>query len=388
MRHIVRLAVRYLLHHRVRTLLLVTCIALVFLLPIAVNRLLDRQGAALTARAESTPLVVGARGSRYDLVLNTLYFRGRIPTSLPMREATALQESGLADAIPVLCGRTAQGYPIVGTSPDYYAFRGIAPAAGTTPLLLGDATLGAAVARELGLDVGDRVLSDRGSLYDLSMAYPLRMKVVGVLAETGGPDDRAVFTSVRTAWVIDGIGHGHASAEAQDPNNVLSRDDEDVVLNAAVFEYQEITDDNVDEFHFHGDIDEFPITAVIAVPRDAKSATILKGRYRVAETTQALVPTEVVEELLAFLLQVKVFFDANVALVTVATGLFLVLIVLLTLRVRRREMETLFRIGAARRTVVKLLGVELGLILASGLMLAGLLAWAVLRVVEERLWIG
>ena len=32
MRHIVRLAVRYLMHHRVRTLLLVACIALVFLL--------------------------------------------------------------------------------------------------------------------------------------------------------------------------------------------------------------------------------------------------------------------------------------------------------------------------------------------------------------------
>ena len=46
-------------------------------------------------------------------------------------------------------------------------------------------------------------------MYDLSAEYPLKMRVTGILAPTGTPDDLAVFTDVKTAWVIDGIGHGH-----------------------------------------------------------------------------------------------------------------------------------------------------------------------------------
>lgn len=388
MKHTLLMALRYLAYHKLRSLLLVLCITLVLLLPIAVNQLLDRYGDVLSARAAATPLVIGARGSRYDLVLNTLYFRGRIPGKLPMAEADAVQDGGLADAIPVLCGRTAQGYPIVATSADYYAYRGLAPAAGTLPLLLGDAVLGHRVAEQLGLGVGDRVLSDRGSLYDLTMAYPLRMKVVGVLAPSEGPDDGAVFTSVRTGWILDGIGHGHDDAATQDDGNVLREDEDGVVLNAAVYEYQEITEDNIESFHFHGDTAGMPLTAVIALPRDSKSATILKGRYRVSGSAQALVPGEVVDELLGLVFKVKLFFDANVALVSVATALFLVLIVLLTLRVRAREMETLFRIGCARLTVAKLLGTELLVVVAAGALLAAALAFALARVLEESLWLG
>lgn len=387
-RHTLRLAARYLAYHRVRSGLLVLCIALVFLLPIAVNQLLDRYEASMTARAIATPLVVGARGSRYDLVLNTLYFRGRVPMPLSMAAVEELLDSGLADPIPMLCGYTAQQYPIVGTSPDYYAFRALTPATGTLPLMLGDVVLGARVAQDLGLGVGDRILSDRGSLYDLAMAYPLNMKIVGVLRESDGPDDRVVFASIKTAWVLAGIGHGHDPAQDQDPSAVLSKEDGDVVLNAAVFEYQEITPDNVDAFHFHAEPADLPLTALIAVPRDAKSQTILKGRYRVSKTTQALVPIEVVGELLSFVFQVKLFFDANVLLVTGATGLFLVLIVLLTLKVRQREMETMFRIGCARMTVAKLLGTELLIVVLLGISVAAIAAMVLTRVLEDRLWVG
>ena len=43
--------------------------------------------------------------------------------------------------------------------------------------------------------------------------------------------------------------------------------------------YNEITEDNVASFHFHGDPATFPITSVIAVPNDAKASTVLQGRY-------------------------------------------------------------------------------------------------------------
>lgn len=374
MRNALLLAWRYMSFHRVRTVLLVLCIALTFLLPVAVQLLVGHYSAALAARAEATPLVVGARGSRYDLVLNSLYFKGRVPRPWQMAEAERIQDSGLGLAIPVLGGYTAQGYPVIGTSYDYFGFRSLSLRAGTYPLILGDAVVGSRVADELDLGAGDTLLTDRGSLYDLSMKYPLKMSVVGVLAESGTPDDGAVFVDVKTAWIIAGLGHGHEGAEAATDDRILGRSENGVVFNASMVEYTEITGDNIDSFHFHGDLGQFPLTAILIDPRDAKGATILKGRYRVSETAQLLVPGEVIDEILGFILRVKRFFDANLVLVSAATVLFLVLIVLLSLRVRHREVETLNRIGCARLTVFKVMATELLLCVGFGLALAAIVA--------------
>ena len=56
-----------------------------------------------------------------------------------------------------------------------------------------------------------------------------------------------------------------------------------------VYEYTEITEDNIEEFHFHGDPTATPITAVIAVPFDEKSGTILRGRYLGEEESHQIV---------------------------------------------------------------------------------------------------
>lgn len=369
-----RLARRYLGHHRGRTALVVASVACAFFLPLAVQILVGTYQEKLEARAAATPLVIGAPGSRYDLVLSSLYFTGRVPAPTTIAEVDKVQDSGLALAIPLRLGNTAQKRPVVGTAPDYFDFRGLVAREGTLPLFLGECVAGATVAKELGLHAGSTLLTDQGSLYDLSMAYPLKMHVVGVLAETGGADDGAVFCDVKTAWIIEGIGHGHEAA--QKPDRVLTKEDGNVAYNAALVEFTEVTPENIDSFHFHGEPGSLPVTAILAVPKDAKSSTLLKGRYRVEKASQLLVPSEVVDEILGFVFQVKRFFDANFALVAVATALFLVLTVLLTLRVRQREFETLFRIGCARAFVARLMAVELAIVVGAGLLLsaAGALA--------------
>jgi len=377
-----RLAWRYVSYHKVRSAILVLCIALVCALPIAVQALVETQAQGMTARARSTPLVAGAKGSRYDLILNALYFRGRVPGEVAMAEAQAIAAGGLAEPIPILSRQRAQGFAVVGTTPDYYRFRGLRAAHGSIPLTLGDATLGAEAARTLGVDVGDHVQTDAGNLYDLGLSYPLRMKVVGVLAAAGTPDDHAVFVDIKTAWIIEGIGHGHRGPGVARPERVLEREESNVIFNAGLFEYNEITAENIGSFHFHGDRSAFPLTAILVLPRDARSATKLKAQFRLSKGAQVLVPLEVVEEIFGFVMRVKVFFDAHVALVAVATGLFLLLIVLLVLRVRRRELETLERIGIARGAVALLLALEWSIIVAAGLLVAAAVAWGLLEAVR------
>jgi putative ABC transport system permease protein len=90
----------------------------------------------------------------------------------------------------------------------------------------------------------------------------------------------------------------------------------------------------------------------------------------VEKAAQLLVPTEVIEEILGFVLRLKRFFDANALLVSIATVLFLALVVMLSLRLRQREAETLFKLGCARATIARILALELAICVGCGLVLA------------------
>ena len=111
-------------------------------------------------------------------------------------------------------------------------------------------------------------------------------------------------------------------------------------------------------------------------PKDRKESDILRARYRprINRTAQVIVPEDVVMDLLGMLFKVKLFFDANVIMVSVATSLFLGLVVLLTLRIRKREMETLFKIGCSRLKVFSVMGTELSIIVIAGLVVAAALS--------------
>lgn len=385
------LALAWLRAHRGRALLVVLCVALTLLLPVAVSVFVRGYARDLAERARRTPLIVGAKGSRYDLVLSTLHFRGRLPSPTTWAElerstagdlqAPVATAGDLGQAIPLHVASTARGLPVVGTTPDYHRLRGLHAARGTLPLRLGEAALGAEAARSLGLDVGGSVLTDERGLFQFGLRQPLRLRLVGVLAPTGTPDDRAVFVDLKTAWVIDGLGHLHGGPAEIDPSQVLGRDPErGTVMGAGVKEATEITPENEASFHVHGDPATFPLTSFLVLPVDDKAATILKGRYRLSETAQMLEPPEVVEELLGLVFKVKAFFDANVLLVSVATGLLLGLVVLLTLRVRRREFETLARIGCGRGTLVRIVLTEWLVLVVLGVGLAALLGSTLLRV--------
>jgi putative ABC transport system permease protein len=379
MRRILPLTWRYIAFNKIKSLIMIVCLTITLFLPIAVHVMIRHYESDLMERAETTPLIVGAKGNRYDLVLKSLYFTSENPESITMAEVNAVRDGGRATAIPLHISFTARERPLVGTSLDYFEFRNLDLAAGTLPLQLGDTVLGCEVARELKLDVGDFILTDQTSLYDIGAVYPLKMRIVGVLSPAGSPDDHAVFVDIKTAWVVEGIGHGHTDlTQTKDASILLKKKKNEVVGNAAMVEYAEITADNIASFHFHGDMKDFPVTSVLVLPNSRKSATLLKGRYRMSPTKQMLVPARVIEELMGIVFQVKRFFDANFALICLATLLFMVLVVMLSLRIRRREMETMFRIGCSRMTVLWLQIAELCIVLFISLVLAGALSGALL----------
>ncbi|MEE8595854.1 MAG: hypothetical protein V3T25_08280, partial [Gemmatimonadota bacterium] len=74
MKQVFYVAWRYLAYHRWKTITLVGAITLIVYLPIGLRVLVDQSSRQLTARADATPLIIGAKGSPLELVLNTLYF--------------------------------------------------------------------------------------------------------------------------------------------------------------------------------------------------------------------------------------------------------------------------------------------------------------------------
>jgi len=380
MKHILVLAYRYLRFNKIKTVIMVVSVAVAVFLPLAVNLLVRDYQRDMLARASATPLVAGAPGSRLDLVLHALYFRGRPAHDLAMADVDAINASGLALGLPILNKHTARGLPIVGTSLEYFDFRGLHVAAGAGLTRLGDCVLGATAAEKLGLRPGDKLMSDPENVFDLAGSYPINMHVKGILAPTGTADDGAVFVDVKTEWLIIGILHGHQDVEKVDANLLLGRDASNIVASAALLPYQEVTTSNMASFHMHGDPATFPLSAVIAVPHDEKSAAILRGRYQDPKATvQLLVPKQVITETLDLVFRVKRFFDAQAMLVGVTTVLLLALVVLLSLRLRRGEMETMFKIGCARWMMFWMQATEILIVVAAGVAIAGGLSWIVVR---------
>ncbi len=376
MKHVLYMAWRYLAYHRIKSLILVGAIALIVFIPAAL-RVLVRQGETqLTARAQATPLLLGARDSPLELALNSLYFSADVPETIEFGRAQDIAASGLAGAIPLYVRFRSQNHPIVGTTVDYFAYRGLRVAAGRQMATLGECVVGATVASARGLEPGDQVISSPESVFDLAGVYPLKMRVTGVLSPSHGPDDHAIFVDVKTAWIIEGLAHGHEDLrQPQAAGRVLRREGSNIVGNASVREYQEITPENIDSFHFHGDVATFPITAVIALPTDQKSTALLLGRYQSDEALQLLQPSEVVDELLATVFSVQNVIVAALIVVGTTTLALVALVFLLSLRLRRGEIETMMKIGGSRPRIVSILGLEMAGVLGIGLLVSAGLTW-------------
>jgi putative ABC transport system permease protein len=370
------LAWRYLTHHRLKTTVLVAAVTVIVALPVGLRVVVTRSAAHLTERAASTPLLIGAKGSPLELVLNSLYFESDTPPPMRYAEAARVTNSGLATAIPLYTRFHAQQIPIVGTSPEYFEMRGLRVEVGRPLAVLGECVLGARAARKMGVGPGGFVVSSPESVFDIAGVYPLRMRVVGVLAESGGPDDGVLFVDLKTAWVIEGLAHGHEDLSRPEAvSGVLRREADKIVANASVRQFNEITPENIDSFHFHGDTSTFPVTSIIAVPDDQKGADLLRGRYLgEEELVQIVRPLGIMEELLATILTVQRYVTAAVVGIGAATLATMALVFVLSLQLRRREFETMIKIGGSRSRVLAIAATEIVGVLVTGVMLAAVVS--------------
>ncbi len=366
------IAFKYLLFHKLRTLILIASIGIIIFLPNGLQKLIEESESQMMARADSTPLVIGIKGTSTDLVINSLYFRQEKIENMTMKTNDELNETGLGYSIPLLSTFKARGYSIAGTNLDYFDFRNLKIMKGRKFSFVGECVIGSRVADKLDIMVGDSLISSPENYFDFAGVYPLKMDVVGVLQETNTPDDYTIFTDLKTNWIIMGLGHGHQDlSKTLDQSVILNKDSSNVTANAKLFMYNEITKQNLESFHFHGKTENYPITSIIFVPKDIKSGTILRGKFEAREMlNQIVVPSKVVETLLQSIFRIKQIFNTVFILVGFATLLILGLIVALSLRLRKDEIHTMFTIGSSKAKIFEILGLELLILVVSSVLFA------------------
>jgi putative ABC transport system permease protein len=312
-----------------------------------------------------------------DLVLQATEFTGgQVQTQIPLSAVAAPTAGALV--MELVLGAHVRGVPVVGVPHEYLEWRGLQAQQGRLSAFLGECVLGADAARTLDAQVEGFLTTSPDQMYSVAGSYPVRLNVAGILARTGTADDRAVFVSRETAWLIAGIGHGHQELGSDAPVDLLLKKDErNITANAGVRQYIQVTHENAANFHFHGDPQTFPVNAAIVVPQSPRQAALLLGRADAAVNALHVVrPAVVIGELFAKVFRVRDLLALVFVVVFGAALLLSATLAALVIRMRAPQIALLHRVGASRGFVARMLGAELLLVLGAAAVVALFLASA------------
>lgn len=167
--------------------------------------------------------VLGAKGSKLQLVLNTVFHLESSPGNIPWSMYKEWKEKpGVRYAIPYAVGDNLYGFRVVGTTEEifdvfeYQAGKRFEFAEGRKfSELKRGAVLGASVAEERGLSVGDTFQVSHGVNYAPGRLHPELYTVTGILEPTATPSDQVVWIPVEGIFRMSGhlLADGTEAAE-------------------------------------------------------------------------------------------------------------------------------------------------------------------------------
>ena len=216
---------RSLRQHALSTLVTAASIALACGLLLCVWMVKTQAQAAFTQSTSGFDAVLGARGSKLQLVLNAIFHLEASPGNLPAADYEAVRRHPMVKAaIPIAVGDNLRGYRLVGTVPqlfevEYASGRRFAlqPGgrhfAGTAK----EAVAGAFAAERLGLKVGDTFRPFHGLAFDAKAEHADNFVVTGILAPTNTPADRVIWVPLQGIQAMS----GHDPKYAADLSAVL-----------------------------------------------------------------------------------------------------------------------------------------------------------------------
>jgi putative ABC transport system permease protein len=342
-------------------------------------------------------LVVGAKGSGLQLVLNTIFYMDKPIENVPYKFYLQLTKlRAVEHAIPVALGdSTADGkYRIVGTTAEYFDVEYIpgnakSPgkrfryASGSCFTKAFEAVLGAKVAKTYGWKLGDTFkIAHGGNTEDIHADI---FTVTGVLAPTGTPADRAVFVHLDGFFQMSG--HAKPLAEAEEKSRQAAGEAQDLTKPTAAIKVAEQPSPKPGELSD----DEKEVTAILVriKPGSALAGPMLRGKINDGLTAQAVNPFEQINWLMKNLVgNVRVALLVLTAFILLVSGVGIFVSIYNSLAERRREIAVLRALGASRRTIFSIILGEATLLCLLGglfgLLLGHALVFIAAPIVEAR----
>ena len=268
-------------------------------------------------------VVVGAKGSPLQLILSGVFQIDTPTGNVPLADVQALQTNPqVAKLIPISMGDSFKGYRIIGTTPDYVSHYAGVMASGALWQAPMQAVLGARVARDTGLRVGDSFVGSHGLGGGGHAHGQTPYAVTGVLAPSGSVMDRLILTATESVWRV------HEKDTALDAaDQKILEEEREVTL--ALIQYRS------------------PLAAV-TFPRFINTATNMQAASPALEVSRLLGLIGIGADVL------RAF--AGVLLLTAGVSVFIAL--WSAVRERRADLALLRMLGAAPRQLAALLWCE------------------------------
>jgi putative ABC transport system permease protein len=208
---------RSLRQHLLSTIVTVLSIGLAGGLLISIWVVKDQSQATFTQVNIGFDAVLGARGSKLQLVLNSIFHLEASPGNVSQADYQYIKHHPAVKlAIPIAVGDNLRGFRIVGTIPEF--FTEVEYKSGKRFEIENggrlfnpdgkEAVLGSFAASRLGLKVGDTFHPFHGLAYNPKEQHADIYTVVGVMAPSNTPADKVVWIPI----------HGLQTMSGHDPN--------------------------------------------------------------------------------------------------------------------------------------------------------------------------
>lgn len=160
-------------------------------------------------------LVIGAKGSPLQLILNSMYHIDAPTGNIPLNEAGPFlnpKHPLIAASVPLSLGDSYGAYRIVGAPPSILTLYGAQQVEGDIYRHDFDVVVGAVVADKLHLHIGDDFYSTHGleENEDLMHDHGAPFVVTGILQPTGTVLDQLILCTPQTVWKV----HEHDTTAA------------------------------------------------------------------------------------------------------------------------------------------------------------------------------
>lgn len=361
---ILRLACLSLLRRPARHALLLLILAAACALPVFLIQMAAGLYNGLNRAVEPFPILAGAKGSPYQLVINTVFLRDHPIGNISYGEVEKLRQSGKADlVIPLAFGDNYRGFRIAGTEKEIFSY---APNKRSGPWLRvaegrpfqgsGEAVVGSETAKRTGLRIGDTFRTMHGVTTAPGQEHG-EYRVTGILSPVGGPYDTAVLIPIEDVWSA----HRHQPGAVRRGGLVRKS----APQKTAPAETPALAEGKGD------------VTAILVHPKGYKEAMELLSaaqRERSGET-QLIFPSQTLIALYSMAGQSREFWQL------LAGGLIgaAVLITLLSMYwnglSRLKEFALLRALGAGSGSIARLLAAEQALLLLTGSAAGWLIGW-------------